>query len=199
MKGSENFFVVSACFQVFLLVRLMLSTVFCCRDRLLQGHLVITSQETLIVLISSKFSQAPLSWPLYLKSSRCFRFSMKYFDAYVLQHHASKVHWLECRWPWLLQTRKRISACKFGCCRKKDISAVVANGTGVKNVAETIFYANAAFLISSGRGKIFRDVARTWKVNRRAQRRLLFGILEKRSQTDASKDFSLSCGIMRVS
>lgn len=33
---------------------------------------------------------------------------------------------------------------------------------------QTIFYANAAFLISSGRGKIFRDVARTWKVKRRA-------------------------------
>lgn len=50
-RVRKTFFVVSACFQVFLVVRLTLSTVFCCRDRLRQGHLVVTSRETLIVLI----------------------------------------------------------------------------------------------------------------------------------------------------
>lgn len=72
MKGSENFFVVSACFQVFRLVRLMLSTVFCCRDRLLQGHLVITSLATLIVLIPSKFSHGAVIMAVVSRAEQMF-------------------------------------------------------------------------------------------------------------------------------
>lgn len=170
MKGSENFF-----------RRLRLfSSASCGASNVINSFLLSRSSATrpscrnkprnfdCFDLIEI-FSCAVIA-TMYLAFGRCFRFFNEIFWCIrASSAHAFPVHRPCRKWPWLLQTRKRISAaCKFGCCRKKDISAVVANGTRVKNVAETIFYANAAFLISSGRGKIFRDVARTWKVKRRA-------------------------------